>query len=481
VSITLILHLSDLHRSPSDLILNSELIAALRSDRASRWPEAVRRDPDIVVLNGDLIQGVPLGEPNFGQSLDDQYDVAFEFAEEVADTFLEGDRSRLIIVPGNHDVDWNTARRAMESATSDDLARISDLPAASLHPESRLRWSWASREFFKITSLDIYQQRFERFLTRRRAFYNDVRPGPLRLDNDLLFIEYPDYDLSITGLSSWYGNDCFCSVGAVDPALLALAQDAVANSSSQLHIAVWHHSTSGGPTQQDFLDVGCIQRLMDYGFRVGLHGHHHRTAVNVMTLRLPTEEQMAIVSTGSVAAGRWALPLGVGRQYNLIDLQPAKRQLRVYIREAVTDLIFVAAQRAELGGEQHLDLTWSPTPAFAPRVSVVALDDAFSAYAEKDFRKVLEILEEHQLDGDAARKLRIETLVALDEHAELIELLNDPKSADELMILVASHSSLGATAATREHVLHVAANLGLATALRDELALRLKLAEVGDE
>ena len=52
------------------------------------------------------------------------------------------------------------------------------------------------------------------------------------MDADLLFIEYPQYDLAFTGLSTWFGNDCYCHVGAIDPVLLARAQDAISSCES---------------------------------------------------------------------------------------------------------------------------------------------------------------------------------------------------------------------------------------------------------
>jgi hypothetical protein len=56
-----ILHISDLHRSPSDPVSNDELTSALMSDR-DRY---IREDPPVavpeaIVVSGDIIQGVPL-------------------------------------------------------------------------------------------------------------------------------------------------------------------------------------------------------------------------------------------------------------------------------------------------------------------------------------------------------------------------------------------------------------------------------------
>jgi 3',5'-cyclic AMP phosphodiesterase CpdA len=110
-----ILHISDLHRSPADPISNAELISALVGDRERYVNESPRIPaPEAIVVSGDLIQGLPLGTTDYETKLDDQYAVADEFLDELVKRFLDGDRSRVVIIPGNHDVDWNTALEAME-------------------------------------------------------------------------------------------------------------------------------------------------------------------------------------------------------------------------------------------------------------------------------------------------------------------------------------------------------------------------------
>ena len=106
------LHISDLHRSPADPITNAELISALVADRDRyRAEDPPVPAPDAIVVSGDIVQGIPLGLPDFAKQLAEQYEVAEEFLADLSRRFLGGDRSRVIIVPGNHDIDWNTARR----------------------------------------------------------------------------------------------------------------------------------------------------------------------------------------------------------------------------------------------------------------------------------------------------------------------------------------------------------------------------------
>jgi 3',5'-cyclic AMP phosphodiesterase CpdA len=64
----------------------------------------------------------------------------------LAAEFVEGDHSRVVLVPGNHDVSWSRARDAM-TALSDCP---SDVARQSLDAESGLRWDWATQQAFKI-------------------------------------------------------------------------------------------------------------------------------------------------------------------------------------------------------------------------------------------------------------------------------------------------------------------------------------------
>jgi 3',5'-cyclic AMP phosphodiesterase CpdA len=94
--------------------------------------------PDAIVLTGDLIFGASLDLPDYEAELDAQYEVASDFIDRLADRFLAGDRARLVIVPGNHDIDWNAARAAMEHVAEADVPpRFSQ---TSCGPNSEWRW-----------------------------------------------------------------------------------------------------------------------------------------------------------------------------------------------------------------------------------------------------------------------------------------------------------------------------------------------------
>ena len=112
-----LLHISDLHRTTGPRIDNDELFAAIASD-ATRWGKENIPSPDLVVVSGDIIQGVGIGAPDPDAQIAAQYDEAADFLRQLGEEFVDSDRSRVIIVPGNHDVHWGRGRNAMKSLTS---------------------------------------------------------------------------------------------------------------------------------------------------------------------------------------------------------------------------------------------------------------------------------------------------------------------------------------------------------------------------
>ena len=79
------------------------LIESLLADRDA-YPINRIPTPDAVVVSGDLIYGASLGAPDYRENVQQQYEVAIEFLVDLTERFLDGDRSRVVIAPGNHDL-----------------------------------------------------------------------------------------------------------------------------------------------------------------------------------------------------------------------------------------------------------------------------------------------------------------------------------------------------------------------------------------
>ena len=157
-----ILHLSDLHRSAAEPISNDTLIASLQADcdRIPMETPEIRR-PDGMVVSGDIVFGASLGESNFGMAIKEQYKLAEEFLVGLTERLFEGDRTRVVMVPGNHDCCWNTAFSGMRRVREDEEPK--DLISALECANSSLRWSWRERTLYKISEPDVYARRLDSY------------------------------------------------------------------------------------------------------------------------------------------------------------------------------------------------------------------------------------------------------------------------------------------------------------------------------
>ena len=269
-----LLHISDLHRTSGPRLRNDELFTAILSD-SPRWKLDGIPDPDLIIVSGDLIQGVNPEDFDAASADDEisrQYEEASDLLGRLADEFLNCDRARLIMVPGNHDVDWPRSLASMRPTK--DYPR--DIGRRSRQPSSLYRWSWKNCQAYTIADSNLYATRLDHFNTFRARFYENIDDScGLKVNDDFLFSEYPDIGLAVGGFSSWYGNDCFCHVGDISPSALAESQSLIAKSTMPVAVAVWHHGIVGGPRHHDYMDQRVVHRLIDFGFNVGLHGHQH--------------------------------------------------------------------------------------------------------------------------------------------------------------------------------------------------------------
>ncbi|MGY4466578.1 hypothetical protein ACVWWK_002260 [Bradyrhizobium sp. LB9.1b] len=318
-----ILHISDLHRSRDEPVDNDSLVAALLADCDRYAGETPRVPfPDAIVVSGDLIQGARIGAANWQQSMKDQYEVANQFLTALCNRFLDGDQSRMVLIPGNHDVCWNTSRTAMERVPTTDYPK--DLYFALVEPDSPFRWSWPEQALYRIKDATAYAQRMDYYWDFTEAFYKDVKlPVPINRSRGFQLFELCDQRIIVAAFDSIVGNDCFGYSGAIPRGAVGQCAMALrdATRSYDLRMAVWHHSIQGPPIRADYMDASQVQEMIGHGFQLGLHGHQHIAATQTQLVHLDKGRSMAVVSAGSLCAGARELPRGVNRQYNLIVIE----------------------------------------------------------------------------------------------------------------------------------------------------------------
>ncbi len=246
-----ILHLSDLH------------IRTIRD--AETWSGQLADDltielgchrPDAVILSGDIADKSEPGE----------YEAAARFLEHLCREFgLEP--SRLVIVPGNHDLNWKLSKKGYKLMFREDCK---EEPMEGCFID-------LGNEVIQVRDDVDYKRRFSHF----RDFYQAVKkePYPPDYENQGALHHFPEQNLLILGLNSAWNLDYhFKDRAGVHPAALNNALLKIRKTGAYkdcLKFAVWHHPLNS-PFEDRIKDAGFMQRLAQSGFRVVLHGHIHK-------------------------------------------------------------------------------------------------------------------------------------------------------------------------------------------------------------
>lgn len=465
---------------------NAELLSALISDRDNYVREEPPiRPPDAIVVSGDIIQGVGLGAAEFQAELTAQYEVAHDFLAALADRFLDGDRSRLAIVPGNHDIDWNTAFAAMEEVTRDAIPK--NLPGALYEPGSFYRWDWKTLRLYKITDPDLYRRRLAAFWTFFERFYTGTR-RMLRVEpwSDANLYALDDGRIGLAAFNSCEGNDCFAFHGAISRELIAQAHmDLKDIGPWRLRMAVWHHDVEGPPHRTDYMDADIVRGMIGRGFRLGLYGHQHRTQITPQRARLLEDDTMVIASAGSLCAGHKELPTGALRGYSIVEVRDDYAGARIHVREMNVANLFSRAALRDFAGSSYVDLDWTmPVDAAGRAEDPVAaersrlLDAAEQALrANHDPAAAIRLLEPLDLAEDSyGRRLLVEAARATGDPEQLLRAVRIPVTIEELIWMIDALLKSGAADTAQDALAEHGGRLGLPAPVRADLEARMKLA-----
>ena len=447
-----ILHISDLHRSQDEPVSNEDLLAALLADRDRYLGEEPRIPPPrAIVVSGDLIWGESIGAPNWQKSIQDQYRVAASLLTQFCERFLDGDKSRLILTPGNHDVCWNTSFLAMERVPQHEYP--DDVQRELAHVDSPYRWSWTEMALYLIRDFSKYEQRMNYYWDFFENFYDGVTlPIPIDRNRGFQLYEINDRQTIVAAFDSINRNDCFNYAGAIRRGVVAKCAIGMRELRRAYNpkIAVWHHSIQGPPNHSDYMDAHEIQKMLGYGFQLGLHGHQHVAGTLTQYVHLDQSQSMAVVSAGSLCAGAKELPRGVNRQYNLIVVEDELNRARVHVREMGDGEQFTRKRDgAFLQGFQEVG--WQPqTNVMGISVNVSesnlrsAIIEAEIALRESRPADAVAALDGLEMASQPyARRLLIDALSSQKKWLRLTACLGAPISAYEEVVLVSALIEIG--------------------------------------
>lgn len=168
-----LLHISDLHRAANEPFSNEEIISSLVAD-VNRYPSErpTISKPDAIIVSGDLVHGLPLRSAAYPAGLVAQYEIALDLLKRLTDTFLGADRSKLLMIPGNHDVDFNQSFAAMEEVKA-KKEHVKGLVFSNT-PDNPHRWSWSDGKLYRVSKPLAYEDRFRYYCDMFNKFYDGV-------------------------------------------------------------------------------------------------------------------------------------------------------------------------------------------------------------------------------------------------------------------------------------------------------------------
>lgn len=431
-----VLHISDLHRDPDNPIRNDVLLDSLENDRRHYSTEEAPavRSPDLIIVSGDIIQGIRPDASDPDARLREQYQEALDFLSALTDRFVGGDRNRVIVVPGNHDV---SAYHFEKSLHRVDILpdRKKELVTQLFLPGSRLRWSWSGFELYEIADQALYAHRLAAFADFYVAFYNGDRTYDLDPSKQVDIFDFPAFGLTIVGFSSCYNNDLFNRQGAIHPGCIAIAGSRLRDPSLQdrLRIAVWHHNAEGLPAHSDYMDPDLLQNLIDRGFSLGFHGHQHRPQFLDTRFRHGIDRKITVISAGTLCGGP---SFGHGRAYNVVELDTGSRTGRLHVREMLNNNLNLPiwGQRAlppNTSAYYKFPYDPPPEPAAHSNASTTALIEVQRLYDSRDYRRAADVLISVAASDDLARPLLLDCLVKLKDMPALIASFDPPASEAE--------------------------------------------------
>jgi hypothetical protein len=292
-----LLHLSNLHLSGERSV--DQLLQPLDADlRGQLRVESL----DYLVVSGDFTEKCnPAG-----------FTRAAEFLLEVLRRF-KLNASRLILVPGNHDLD---RKRGVYDLELDD-ERAHGVPA-----ERRIQRG----DVLLIRKKVEYPKRFDLFRSFYKGLTQEDYPD-LHADQGLLML-YPEDGIEFLTLNSAWEIDRF------NPGRISINGDALSKAllrtapQAKLRIVAWHHAVAGN---RKVANPEAIERLTNAGYRLCLHGDVHEERNDLLN-HLDADRSFHVAGAGSFSSRDSNLPYATPRLYNLFEIDRGLGRVHVRAR-----------------------------------------------------------------------------------------------------------------------------------------------------
>ncbi len=339
ISTVNILHLSDLHFGTLETAtLWANQLAADLSNELSL--NAV----DTLILSGDIA--------NYATSK--EYTAAQSFIESIQQD-LQLSSNQIVIVPGNHDLDWAVTNPEINEEAAYELKLRSrctpeELSAGNFISEGER--SVLVRNNFR------YKQRLANFDTLYQAI--KATPYPLDYAQQYTLDHLPSQNLLILGLNSaWNLDHHFKDRVSIHPEALSNALTQIRRNPDKYancrKIAVWHHPLDS-PYTDRITDQSFLEQLAVAGFRLFLHGHVHKAETNQFRYDMSTGgRKLDRICAGTFGAPTRELTTATPWQYNLLQFQGDTLTVRTRKRDSENGAWKPDARWGQGPGQSPLD------------------------------------------------------------------------------------------------------------------------------
>jgi small GTP-binding protein len=312
-----ILHLSDLHMSPDPDSHPETMLQQLLTDLQGHRDLAFE-SLDYLFVTGDL---TTCASP-------DEFEKAYQFISGIIEAF-QLNAARSVIVPGNHDIDWNETVYEWKSNRQVDLKALRD--GTYVHQGTGVL----------IRNEQLYPRRFKNFSDR---FYMFLRQEeyPLAFEEQAIPFLFVESKIQLLALNSCWEIDEFFpnrasiysralakGLAAADGQIQQARQTGALGVDSEiLRLAIWHHPVTGN---DKIVDDAFLDRLRQADFKLCLHGHVHEERADLIGYTHP-DRQIYVAGAGSFGAPASQRPEAIPRLYNVLEIPVDRSEIKVHTR-----------------------------------------------------------------------------------------------------------------------------------------------------
>ena len=325
-----ILHLSDIHLEVTAQA--QRYFTQLATDLTQNLKV---KQLDYLIISGDIAN----------RSMDEEYEAAFLLVDKLVKRYGL-DPNRIIIVPGNHDLNWELSEDAYEFVHKRKFPK----------PLPEGRYIDAGSAGALICNEAKYKKRFEYFNDR---FYQKIynKAYPEEYAQQAILHSCPEDKILFLALNScWEIDHEYKDRAGIHPNAMANAIEKILTEDYDgwLKVAIWHHPVNSSESMKD---VAFLEQLAVNGFQLGIHGHIHEAKDE--NFHYDTQRGLRIIAAGTFGAHRKEQLPGIPLQYNLLTLDPESGVMTVETRK-----------KEKVDGAWSADARWGDKNNPVPRYDI---------------------------------------------------------------------------------------------------------------